>query len=445
MPAFFLKDGLPAAMPENVLKACLDNLLGRFPQVRRLVVGFSGGLDSTVLLHLLREWRSHHGRELLAVHVHHGLSPYADAWEGHAEAVCRAWDIPLCLQRVQVERRASLEAAARAARRSALVSVLQEGDALLLAQHREDQAETVLLRLLRGSGVTGLAAMRPDSVMAAPGAGTWPLWRPLLDVSRTSLERYAVRHALSWVEDESNQDTRYSRNFLRNDILPALRTHWPAAASTLAATARRLQDADDVLQEVAAESAVVCMEADDRLSAPALQQLSPARRRLVLRYWLQQQGFRHPDEAVLAQVEAVAMSLREDAVPCVRWPGCEVRRYRQHLYAMTPLAVVPVRWSAEWDMIAPLQLPDGRTLHAEGAALPGSPARVRFREGGERLPGLGLSHDLKKLLQSAAVPPWERQRLPLVFLGDQLAAIAGTDLRSPAWPVDVQLRIQPTP
>lgn len=443
MPAFFLKDGLPVVMPESVLKACLDDLLGRFPQVRRLVVGFSGGLDSSVLLHLLRQWQSQHGRKLLAVHVHHGLSPNADAWAAHAKAVCSAWDIPLCLQHVQVERGASLEAAARTARRSALVSVLQEGDALLLAQHREDQAETVLLRLLRGSGVTGLAAMRVESVIAAPGGTAWPLWRPLLNVSRASLGCYAAQQALLWIEDESNRDSRFSRNFLRNDILPALQTHWPAAAVTLAATARRLQEADELLQEVAAESAAVCVDADGKLAAPALQQVSPARQRLVLRYWLQQQGFRLPDEAVLAQVAAVAMSRREDAAPLVMWPGCEVRRYRQHLYAMTPLAVTPSQWSADWDMRVPLCLPDGRVLHAEGWTMPNPSKTVRFRQGGERLRGHGLSHDLKKLLQSVGVPPWERQRLPLVFSGAELMAVAGTNLRSPAWPSDVLLRIEP--
>ena len=235
----------------------------------------------------------------------------------------------------------------------------------------------------------------------------------------------------------------YSSLIIRNDILPALQTHWPAAAVTLAATARRLQEADELLQEVAAESAAVCVDADGKLAAPALQQVSPARQRLVLRYWLQQQGFRLPDEAVLAQVAAVAMSRRKDAAPLVMWPGCEVRRYRQHLYAMTPLAVTPSQWSADWDMRVPLCLPDGRVLHAEGWTMPNPSKTVRFRQGGERLRGHGLSHDLKKLLQSVGVPPWERQRLPLVFSGTELMAVAGTNLRSPAWPSDVLLRIEP--
>lgn len=442
MPAFFLMDMLHIVMLENVLKSCLDELLGRFPQVRRLVVGFSGGLDSTVLLFLLKQLQSTHGRELLAVHVHHGLSPHADAWAGHAEAMCTAWQIPFRLQRVQVNRIASLEAAARTARRTALLDVLLQGDALLLAQHREDQAETVLLRLVRGSGVTGLGAMRTESVIAAPGHAGMPLWRPLLEVSRACLEQYAVAQGLAWVEDESNQDSRFSRNFLRHDILPALQTHWPAVATTLAATAQRMQEAEQLLQEHAAELAAMCIDNEQRLFVPAMQALSPARQRLVLRYWLQHGGFRLPDEAVLAQVVGIIMLVRDDAEPLVTWSGCEVRRYRQHLHAMPPISIIPSGWYADWDMTLPLPLPDGRLLHAEGPVGEGHPVTVRFRQGGERLQGHGMSHDLKKLLQSAAVPPWERHRLPLVFAGSELLAVAGTGLRSLAWPAELSLRIE---
>lgn len=442
MPAFFLMNMSHIVMPENVLKGCLDNFLGRFPQVRRLVVGFSGGLDSTVLLFLLKQLQSVHGRELLAVHVHHGLSPNADAWATHAGALCAEWKIPFRLQRVQVERTASLEAAARAVRRTALLGVLQEGDALLLAQHREDQAETVLLRLMRGSGVTGLGAMHAESVIISPGHVARPLWRPLLDVSRACLEQYAATHGLVWIEDESNRDARFSRNFLRHEIMPALLAHWPAVASTLAATAQRMQEADLLLQELAAELAVECIDDEQRLFIPAVQLLSPARQRLVLRYWLQHRGFRLPDEAVLAQTSAIIMSAREDAEPLVKWQGCEVRRYRQHLYAMVPLPVIPSGWCAEWDMTTPLRLPDGRLLRAEGMQGAGRPVTVRFREGGERLQGHGLSHDLKKLLQSASVPPWVRRRLPMVFVEGELMAVAGTGLRSPAWPTDVVFRIE---
>jgi tRNA(Ile)-lysidine synthase len=441
MPAFFLTDVWPLVMPERGVNEFLDTALNRFPQVRRLVVGFSGGLDSTVLLHLLKQLQPLHGRELLAVHVHHGLSPNADAWADHAEALCTAWQIPFRLQRVQVRHTASLEAAARMARRTALHKLLQNDDALLLAHHRMDQAETVLFRLMRGSGVTGLAGMQAEAVIAVQDQASRPLWRPLLKVSRPHLECYAHVHGLTWIDDESNRDTAFDRNFLRHDILPSLQTHWPAAVDMLAATACRMQEADQLLQELAAELATSCLDDERRLLLPAVRTLSAARQRLVLRYWLKQCGFQLPDEAVLNQIAAIIRLTRADAEPLVTWPSGEVRRYRQHLYALSPLAGVSPAWCAEWDMTTPLVLPDGRCLQAKGSSLSIAPVTVRFRQGGERLQGHGLSHDLKKLLQSAAVPPWERQRLPLVFAGAELLAVAGTTLRAPAWPADLRLII----
>ena len=430
-------------MPELAFKKFLDNALCRSPYIQRLVVGFSGGLDSTVLLHLLMQMQSAHKRELLAVHIHHGLSSNADAWANHAVAVCAAWQIPCTVRQVEVMRTASLEAAARLVRRDALCGQLQAGDALLLAQHQNDQAETVLFRLLRGSGVAGLSAMRGVSTINAPEGDNWPLWRPLLGVSRGALEQYARQHELTWIDDESNTDTRFSRNFLRHDILPALQQQWPAAVTTLAATARRMQEADQLLQELAEELAAVCIDGQQRLLIPAVQALSSGKQGLVLRYWLKQQGFRLPDEAVLHQITSAVISAREDAAPRLAWTGCEVRRYRQHLYAMAPRQDIEQKWATNWDMLAPLMLPDGRYLRVESTGDIHIHVRVRFRQGGERLSGRGMTHDLKKLLQASAIPPWERNRLPLLFCGDALVAVAGTSLRSPEWPNGIQLMLEP--
>lgn len=429
-------------LPEQVLKTFLHDVLSRSPQIRRLVIGFSGGMDSTVLLYLLKQMQTLHGRELLAVHVHHGLSPHADAWARHSASLCAAWQIPCLVQRVEVKQTASVEAAARLARREALSGHLQAGDALLLAQHQDDQAETLLFRLMRGAGVTGLGAMHEVSVIKARSGEARPLWRPFLGISRRSLELLARQEALDWVEDESNADTRFSRNFLRHDILPSLQTHWPAATATLAATARRMQEADQLLQELAVELAVPCIDDQQRLFIPAVQALSVGRQGLVLRYWLGRQGFRLPDEAVLAQLTSAVMAAREDAEPRLAWAGCEVRRYRQHLHAMAPLGAVVQEWGADWDMSAPLLLPDGRRLRVESGG-GGPPVRVRFRQGGERLRGHGVTHDLKKLLQSSSVPPWLRNRLPLLFCGDALVAVAGTSLRAPEWPHDMTLVLEP--
>lgn len=430
-------------MPEQVLRAFLDEALSRSPHVGRLVVGFSGGVDSTVLLYLLRKMQAEHGRELLAVHVHHGLSPDADAWLKHAASVCSTWQVPFDARRVQVRPTGSVEAAARHARREALASFLQEGDALLLAHHQDDQAETLLFRLVRGAGVTGLGAMREMTVIKAAGGDASPLWRPFLGVSRASLVQIARRHGLAWIEDESNADTRFSRNFLRQEVLPLMQRQWPAVVATLSATARRMREADQLLQELAGELATSCIDERQRLCIPAVQRFSSARKALVLRYWLAQQGFPLPDEGVLAQMISAVMESRDDAQPRLTWPGCEIRRYRQHLYAMPPVPEVPQGWEVEWEMTAPLLLPDGRCLYVSAPGAMRLPVRVRFRRGGERLRAQGVTHDLKKLLQSSSVPPWERSRLPLLFCNEALVAVAGTSLRSPDWPGDIQLKLEP--
>lgn len=414
-------------MPERIIRYFLQQQLALTP-VRGLVVGLSGGLDSCVLLHALR--RADLGLPVRALHVHHGLSPHADSWTEQVQRFCAKEGVPLAVYRVQVRHEASLEGAARTARYGAFTANLQPHEALLLAQHRDDQAETFLFRLLRGAGVTGLGAMRPCRTLRLADGAEIPQWRPLLAVTRAELLAYAQKEGLSWVEDESNEDRRYARNFLRHEILPRLHEHWPAASATLAATAVRLQEADDLLQELAAEMAHSCIDSEQRLLLPAFLSLSPPRQRLLLRYWLRQQGFLLPDERVLEAILSDVVAAREDANPQLSWPGCEIRRYRDRLYAMPPLSEMPQGWEVEWRAGAPLTLPDGSLLIAEDDAARAGTWRVRYRRGGERLRPAPErpSRELKTLLQEAGVPPWQRDRLPLVFDGDVLIAVAGLTL-----------------
>ncbi len=408
------------SLPADILQPFLATSAAGGVVVRRLVLGFSGGLDSTVLLHLLREPAARHDLPLQVVHVHHGLQPAAEDWVCHAEALCTEWQLPLTVCRVQVPVQASVEAAARQARHAALAGVMQAGDVLLLAQHGSDQAETVLFRLLRGSGVSGLGAMH--AVAQLPGT-RFPLWRPLLGASRAALLAHAQVHDLRWVEDASNADTRFARNFLRHDILPRLAVHWPAVEQTLMATARRMQEADALLNELAAE---LLAQADDkgRLRCDVLCGLAPARQRLVLRHWLMVQGFAGPDEAMLQRMLDEVVMARVDAMPVLRWSGAELRRYRQWLYLLPPQQAVPPDWRCVWTGEQALRLPDGRVLLA--SATPATPYVLRYRAGGEvlRRPGRTPA-DLKNVLQAAGIPPWERAVLPLLFREDELRAVAG--------------------
>ena len=407
----------------------LRRFLQSHPPAGRYVVAYSGGLDSHVLLHAL----SRLGIELAAVHVHHGLSRNADLWAEHCQAQCAALGVPCRVVQVEVARDAGkgIEAAARSTRYAALEQVLGEGEMLLTAHHQDDQAETLLLMLLRGAGVAGLAAMP-----AVRACGRGRLARPLLGLPRSALHLYAQRHGLSWVDDESNFDTSLDRNYLRHELLPLLRERWPAAPRALARSAAHLAEAGELLAELAAADLVTaCGGRPGTLSVSALQPLTPPRRRNLLRHWLRTLDLPLPGTVHLHRIEQEVLLARRDAEPLVGWPGAEVRRYRDDLHAMPPLAPVPDA-ELEWDMAQPLPLPDGRTLTATVvAAAPGlSAARcadarvtVRFRAGGERCApvGRGHTHELKKLFQEARVPPWERERIPLLFVDGVLAQVVG--------------------
>lgn len=419
-------------MLENILRQFLQTQL-LVTKVRRLVVGFSAGLDSMALLHALGKVAAEFGLPVAAIHVHHGLSPNADAWAEHAAQACAARHIALTVQRVSVGQGASLEAEARAARYAAFRACLQEGDALLLAQHQDDQAETVLFRLARGAGVRGLGAMHACRELTLSQGPSIPLWRPLLTVSRRSLEQYADAEQLHWVDDESNTDTRYTRNFLRQDIIPALRTHWPAVSRTLAATAARMQEADELLAEYAELLMAPLRLEHGALSVGGLLALTLAQRKQVLRHWLHEKNLRVPEEKILDQLEGDVLNARVDAMPVLAWSAGEFRRYRDGLYAMAPLPDIPPFWEASWQG-EELLLPDGRRLRSN-TPLHGAPLTVRFRQGGERIKPAGAPHtrELKTLMQEAGIPPWERERIPLVFAGEELVLVVGW-WGTEAWP-----------
>lgn len=390
------------------------------PRGARLWVALSGGLDSTVLLHALHA-RSAPG--LRAVHVHHGLQAAAEEWVSHLRRQCRALGVPLTVRRVQIDPRdpAGPEAAARAARYAALAALLKAGDLLATAHHREDQAETVLLRALRGTGIAGLAAM---SELSPLGAGR--LWRPLLSVSRAELQRYAQAAGLCWVDDPHNHDARYARSYLRDEVWPLLQRHWPQAGDSLARLAAHAQDAEGLLAELAQQDErVVGASADGALSVGALLALAPARRRNLLRHLWRGRGWAAPAAEWLQRLEAEVLRARADAQPCLRFAEGEARRYRDGLYLMAPLPPLP-QASVTWRRGRSLTLPAGCGQLRLSRA-PGEAFTVRFPVGGERLRPADDRHtrSLKALCQARGLPVWVRERLPLLFRGDRLVSVAG--------------------
>ncbi|NNF95554.1 MAG: tRNA lysidine(34) synthetase TilS, partial [Halobacteria archaeon] len=334
--------------------------LALLPPAQRYWVAYSGGCDSTVLLHALATLRDQLPVELHALHVNHNLHAAAPTWAAHCRAVCEALAIPL--YEVNVDARAakgeSPEAAARAARYRIFTEVLKTGDGLLLAHHRDDQAETLLLQLLRGSGPRGLAGMpahRPQ------GAG-W-LGRPLLHFSRQDLCRYAEAEKLQWIDDPSNFDTDFDRNFLRQRVVPLLQERWPAAATTLARAADHQAEAAELLHQLAEEDwRLTAGPQADTLRIECLLQLTPERQRNVLRYWIDAvNALPLPDRQRLRRILTEVIPAAADAEPCIRWPGGQVRRYAGLLYL---LASEPASISAplKWDLSDGLELGDGRTL-----------------------------------------------------------------------------------
>jgi len=374
----------------------------------RIAVALSGGLDSTVLLHSLSALVARESLMLRALHVDHGLQPESAAWAEACRAACQAAGVAFELIELNLgaARGASVEAQARDARYEALAARLADGERLVTAHHRDDQLETVLIQLMRGAGVAGLAAMPARSRL---GRG-WQL-RPLLEVDRAELADYAARQKLAWHQDPMNDALRFDRGYLRARVLPAIRERWPAASTTVMRSAGHLAEASRLLDGLAAADAAQVVD-EGRLTLAALAVLPRDRQVNLLRWWLRQEGLRPPPAARLGATLADFFAARPDGAPVLRWDAGEVRRYRGRLYALAPGA------GTDTFRLVPGQA--GGLRIASGAD-----ASIRFRAGGESLrphPDRPRKR-LKNLCQEAGIVPWMRERLPLVFVGERLAAV----------------------
>ena len=394
------------------------------PRAGGCLVGFSGGLDSSVLLHVLAMDADARRHGLRAIHVHHGLHVDANAWAAHCRQTCDRLGVPLAIVQVDVDRTSGfgLEGAARDARHRAFADALRDDEILALAHHRDDQAETFLLRALRGSGVDGLAAMRPWRAHA----NGW-LWRPLLDLPREELFAYAGEHGLRWLEDPSNANADLDRNFLRNRVMPLLRERWPHAGDALARSAALGAQASDLLQVEDARVLLHAMRDDHTLDVPALLDIPSERRARILRRWIEGLGLPALPGNGIAQIERDLPDARTDRAPCFDWAGARVQRWRNVLHADRLHEPLALDWEQAWHGGEPLALPTGDTMELIGADAFDAPLRVHARQGGERiaLPRRTHSHALKHVLQDAGMPPWQRERLPLLSDADGTLLAAG--------------------
>jgi tRNA(Ile)-lysidine synthase len=390
----------------------------------KFAVAWSGGMDSTVLLHALRELQrtAAHPFKLRAIHVNHQLQPAATSFALHCHRLAKSWAVPLTVLTPAVARMIgeSIEELAREARYAALGGALTPGEYLLSAQHADDQMETVLLALLRGAGPKGLAAMPAVSRL---GAGK--LLRPLLGWQREALLHYARQHDLHWIDDPTNGDPNFDRNYLRAEVVPALQRRWPSAAQTLGRSARHAAIAATTLQSHSALDLAAAADGAD-LDIAVLNRYSAARLREVLRHWLVSEGWRAPDERRLHQIE-VLIAAREDALPQLVLPEGKVRRAggRLVLCPNPPQDEIVfaaatgrlLRW--QWRK-GPVNLPAGRQLqicadkHGD-LDLASLPREITIAPCAALSGALGRS--LRKTLQELAVPWWQRAELPVLITG----------------------------
>ena len=403
------------------------------PAISAIRVGLSGGVDSVVLLHLLHRLAPCHSWRLSALHVHHGISPNAGLWADFCAGLCERLAIPLHIEHVDIAplRAQGIEAAARRLRHAAFAD--QSCDFVALAHHADDQVETLLLQLLRGAGVRGASAMP----LLSGQTNSHRQVRPLLHCSRQEIMAYAAAHELQWIEDESNADDSYPRNFLRHRLLPVLGEKFPVYRDTLARSAQHFAEASELLDELAHIDAAASIS-KNTLSVATLKALSLSRAKNLLRYFLYQMGTPMPQTVQLDDMVNQLCIAREDAAVCIRFAGgvWQLRRYQGRAYVLRALDEfdrnLSVSWRGETELAWPalgsiIEFRQGVGQGISLAKLQGADISVRLRQGGETLrpSANSATRTLKNLLQEHHVPPWQRDRLPLLYLGDVLVSVAG--------------------
>jgi len=407
---------------------CVEQYILSVTGIKKVVIAYSGGVDSHVLLHSCSQLQNKlKALTFLAVYIDHGLHEDSSRWSTHCEQMASALDIPFISQKVnaQNDQGEGPEQAARRARYAALSDFIDESSVLLTAQHQDDQAETFMLQLLRGAGVDGLASM---PIVNPFGLGL--ILRPFLKLSKQQLLDYAKKEQLQWVEDSSNLNEAYDRNFLRQQVIPLLQSRWPAFSKTTARSASHCAEAGAILVDIA--SSILLKMDNDELGIGLVLSQKPEIQRLVIRQWLKAQDVRSPSEKILEQI--VKMLIVEvDKLPLVAWGEHEVRLFNGALFYIPRFEknqLQPMQWQGKKlvlpDPLGNLSIKELLGRGVKRDLWDSSTVTVRTRQGGERIKLTGRSgrKQLKKLLNEERILPWVRSLLPLIYLGDELVAVA---------------------
>lgn len=417
----------------HTLETCLEQVVDPVPPPQHIVVAFSGGCDSTVLLHLLhRILKNKENATLRAVHINHQLQTQADEWASHCQHICAEWGVEFTAINVEVDlsRGLGLEAAAREVRYQALAGNMSDKSVLLTAHNQDDQFETVLLQLMRGAGPHGLSAMDLCREFS-----TGLHIRPLLGVSRSEIEDYARAHELNWIEDPSNQLLHHDRNFLRHEVIPKLKSRWPSAAKAVSRSADHSRQLCAILDASLEEKLLPQLIRADQLNLDKLSAFNEDEAIQLIRYWLMKLTGSSPSTEQLNQIAQQMLHAREDAEPVLFCCGKELRRFQGVLYCLAPLQSFDESQPIPWDGKSDLEIAGVGTLRSlviddQGLSIhkieSSQKTEIRFRQGGEQITLAGRGrHKLKKLFQDEKIPPWERNRIPLIYIDEKLAAVVG--------------------
>ena len=404
----------------------------------RFLIAFSGGLDSGALISLFAKQREKQPHlQLRAIHIHHGLSANADNWVAHCVQICEQLNIPLIIENVKVNKAQGIEAGAREARYQAISTHLQEDEILVTAHHLQDQTETFFLALKRGSGIQGLGAMQMKSAVY-----NLPVFRPLLNISRQQLEAYVRAENLPWVEDESNEDNRYERNFLRNQILPQLRNRWAHFDQAVQRSAQHCFEQQQLINELLTdEFSQIYQKTDRTLDVTAFAQTSELKQRALIRLWLAELNLPMPSLIQLDQLIQDVIYARQDANPQFKLDHKIIRRYRHKLYVTDSFSDL-TGLKIDVALNQPIELPDNLGVieitktdqilcvqwnhYVTLLPLTEQHIQIRFGYSGKvKLTGNSQNEEIKKVWQQLGVPPWLRNRIPLIFYGETFKSAVG--------------------
>ena len=414
----------------DVVEKGFVSLSASHKKMKSMTIALSGGIDSVVLLHLLHQLQKTQNFTLKASHVHHGLSKNADKWVKFCEKLCTKLSVPLDVHRIKLPQKKSLgiEGEARQLRYEKLLQ--SQTDLVVLAHHEDDQAETFLLQLIRGAGVKGLSSM-------AHFDATRRLWRPLLNTSRIDIERYAKKHKLKWIEDESNQNIDFDRNFIRSKVLPILKNRFNHIIKVIARSASHLAEAQHLLDDLAKidlKSHLKSINCKHKLNVKTLEKLSVSRAKNVLRYWREMNGQMMPSKDLLDELLRQALTAKKDATIKIELSKAdEIRRYRDDIYIVPKNKNIQKKYEIIWSGESEIILPNGQKLtfkKVKGKGinfkfLDDKKLKIRNRHGGEffKPNSKRPTKKIKQLLQESNFPPWEREFFPMIFVGVELAAV----------------------